>query len=585
MKNIIQYFFSRNHKDFYFYLENFYRKERTMKRREFIKKTSTAAATISIAPITFNCSSRKFDYLFMGGNIIDGTGGETIHADLAVKGNKIAGIGKFNLSDAKNIVDIQGKVITPGFIDIHSHTDTKLFVNAHAESKITQGVTSELYGMDGDSVAPLTEEMRKEWEDNVSEKYGYKITWKNLPEFYNTISKNGHALNFGTMIGQGTLRDYVIGKSDRVATKEDIQRMQQLLKEAVDAGACGISSGLEYTPGNFATTEEISELVSILKGKNFPYTTHMRNEGDRLIEAVEEAIKISNYAEVPLHISHLKVEGKRNWHKADLLFETIASAEKEGIPITFDRYTYIAYNTGLSNLFPLWAREGGTDKFLERLSDKKQLTKIESYTRDKIKMLGSWNSCLISTIYSKEKEHLQGKRLPEIAEIWKCDPFEAAVRLIEGERVGVSMVGFGMSEENTERILAHPNCVIASDGSALAISGPLSKGNPHPRNFGTFPRAIAHYVNKRQIVTLPEMIRKMTSKPAEIIGLKNRGKIAEGYFADLVVFSPGNLKDMATFEKPKQYSQGIEHVFVNGTPVITESKINKNLPGRILKSD
>jgi len=555
-----------------------------MKRREFMSKSGKATAALSLAPLAFSCSSRKIDYLFTGGSVIDGTGKGALLADIAIKDDKIVGIGKFNLSDAVKIIDIQGKVITPGFIDIHTHTDTKLFVNPHAESKITQGVTTEMYGMDGDSVAPLNEEMRSEWEEDVFEKFGYKISWKNLPDFYAAISKNGHAVNFGTMIGQGTLRDYVIGKSDRPATEEDIQQMQQLLKTACDAGAWGISSGLEYTPGSFATTEEIARVASAIKGSNFPYTTHMRSEGDKLIEAIEEAIQISKGGGIPLHISHLKVEGKRNWHKADQVFETIAKAEKEGLRVTFDRYTYVAYNTGLANLFPLWAREGGTDKFLERLNDKKQLPEIEKYTRDKIVMLGSWDSCLISSIHSEENAGLQGKRLPEIAEIWNCDPFDAAVRLIKVEKNRVSMVGFGMSEENTEHILAHPNAVVASDGSALAIEGPLSEGNPHPRNFGTFPRAIAHYVNERKIVELPEMIHKMTLKPAEIAGFKNRGKIAEGYFADLVVFQPGSIKDQATFENPKQYCTGIDYVFVNGTPVISESKITSNLPGKILKS-
>jgi len=555
-----------------------------MKRREFIKKTSKASGALALSPLLFSCQDRKIDYLFSGGFVIDGTGTKSIKADVAVRHDKIVGIGKFETKDVRNVIDITGKMITPGFIDIHSHTDVKLLVNPFAESKITQGVTTEMYGMDGDSVAPLTEEMRQSWNENIPEHYSFEVTWQSLPEYFDILKRNKHAVNFGMMIGQGTLRDYVIGESDRAATKDDIKKMQQLLKTAVDHGAWGISSGLEYTPGSFATTEEIIEVASVLKGTNYPYVTHMRSESDKLIEAVEESIKIAKSAGIPLHISHLKVEGKRNWHKADILFETIEKAQQEGLRVTFDRYPYIAYNTGLSNLFPIWAREGGTDKFLDRLNDKKQILEIEKYTRDKITMLGSWNSCLISSIRSKENEGLQGKRLPEIAEIWKCDPFEAAVRLIKEERARVSMVGFGMTEENTKRILAHPNAVIASDGSALEINGPLAKGNPHPRNFGTFPRAIAHYVHKHKIVSLPEMVKKMTSKPAEIAGFKNRGKIAENYFADLVIFNPDTIQDLATFEKPKQYCQGIDHLFVNGKPVITNGKKDKNLPGMILKS-
>ena len=555
-----------------------------MKRREFIKKTSKATGALVLSPLLFSCQNRNIDYLFTGGFVVDGTGAKSVIADVAIRGDKIVGIGKFEAKDVRNVIDIKGKMITPGFIDIHSHTDVKLLVNPFAESKITQGVTTEMYGMDGDSVAPLTEEMRLSWNENIPEHYNFKVTWQNIPEYFDILKRNKHAVNFGTMIGQGTLRDYVIGESDRAATKDDIKKMQQLLETAVDNGAWGISGGLEYTPGSFATTEEIIEVASVLKGTNFPYVTHMRSESDKLIEAVEESIKIANGAGIPLHISHLKVEGKRNWFKADLLFETIEKAQQEGLRVTFDRYPYIAYNTGLSNLFPIWAREGGTEKFLERLNDKNQLSEIEKYTRDKVAMLGSWDSCLISSIRSKENERLQGKRLPEIAEIWKCDPFVAAVRLIKEEKARVSMVGFGMTEENTMRILAHPNAVIASDGSALEMQGPLAKGNPHPRNFGTFPRAIAHYVHKQKIVSLTEMIKKMTSKPAEIAGFKNRGKIAENYFADLVIFNPKTIQDLATFENPKQYCQGIFHLFVNGKPVISNGKKDNNLPGMILKS-
>lgn len=554
-----------------------------MKRRDFIKKAGKAAGAISLSPIVFSCTDRRIDYLFSGGYVIDGTGKNSIRADVAIRGDKIVGIGKFENKDVINIIDIKSKIISPGFIDIHSHTDTKLFVNPFAESKITQGVTTEMYGMDGDSVAPLTDEMRNSWNENIPPYYNYKVTWHTLPEFFEAMKRNKHAVNFGTMIGQGTLRDYVIGKSDRAATKEDIKKMQDLLEKAIDAGAWGLSSGLEYTPGSFASTDEIIEVASVLKGTNYPYTTHMRNEADTLIEAVEESIKIAKGAGIPLHISHLKVQGKRNWHKIDLLFETIAKAQQEGLQVTFDRYPYIAFNTGLSNLFPTSAREGGTDKFLERLNDKIQLAEIKKYTDDKIASLGDWNSVLISSIRSEKNSGLQGKRLPEIADIWNTDPFSAAVRLINEERAQVSMVGFGMSEENTKRILAHPSCVIASDGSALEIHGPLAKGNPHPRNFGTFPRAISHYVHKEKIVSMAEMVKKMTSQPAKIAGFKNRGKIVEDYYADLAVYLP-SVHDRATFENPKQYCRGIYHVFVNGQPIIFDGKKKNNLPGTILKS-
>ncbi len=555
-----------------------------MKRRTFIKKTAAATAGLSLSPLITACTSRKIDYLFINGAVIDGSGRPPVMLDVAIKNDKIIGIGKFGTSDAARVLDISGRVIAPGFIDIHTHTDIKLFANPRAESKIMQGVTTEVGGMDGDSVAPLTDEMRERWNKNIKPEEGFTVSWKSFPEYFEALKKNGHAVNFSSYVGQGTLRDSVIGNSDRPASNEDIKKMQYLLEQAMADGAWGISSGLEYTPGSFATTEEITKVASVLGGTAFPYTTHRRNEGDRLIEAVTEAIAIATGAGIPLNISHLKVEGRRNWHKTDELFALIEKAQKEGLRLTFDRYPYVAYNTGLANLFPTWAREGGTDKFLSRLKDAGELKKIEKYTRDKIDMLGSWDAVLVSSIHSKENAHLQGKRLPEIAAAWNIDPFEAARKLIIDERSRVGMVGFGMNEANTERILAHPDSVIASDGSARTVNGAWSSGSPHPRNYGTFPRAIAHYVRERHIVSLHEMIRKMTSLPAAIVGFRKRGKIEKNFFADLVVFNAETIQDNATFENPKQYCSGIDHVFVNGKPVLRDGQFTGELPGKILKS-
>jgi len=456
-----------------------------MKRRQFIKNSALVVGAMVLPPFYYSCSAKKIDYLLSNCLIIDGSGSNGYKADLAIKDDKILGIGSFPAESAENIINLNFLTVTPGFIDIHSHTSTKLLINPKAESKITQGVTTEFYGMDGDSAAPMTEEMRNLWNESFQKKYGIEIDWKDLEGFYKAMTLRGHAVNFGTYIGQGTLRENVIGKSDRAATEEDIKNMQQLLEKSMAAGAWGVSSGLEYTPGSFATTEEIIKVISVLKGTSFPYTTHMRNEGDTLLEAVDEAIQIADGAGIPLHISHLKVEGKRNWHKTDDLFNKINSTNTK---ITFDRYPYIAYSTGLANLFPLWAREGGSQKFISRLENKADLQKIKSYTMGKIEMLGSWDAVMISSVESENNKELQGKRVSEIAKIWGESEFDCAVRLIKEENNRVGMVGFGMSEENTARIISHPKCVVASDGSALATHGPLSEGNPHPRRRLQGPR-------------------------------------------------------------------------------------------------
>jgi N-acyl-D-amino-acid deacylase len=553
-----------------------------MKRRHFIRTTGLASGAAALGLI--HCSSRRLDYLLTNGFIIDGTGRSSYPADIAIKDGRIAGIGKFSPSDAEKVIDVNGLTVAPGFIDMHSHTETKLLVNPMAESKITQGVTTEMYGMDGDSAAPLSEAMRADWAESMQKRYGIDINWTTFAEYFDLMRAKGHAVNFGSMVGQGTLRDAVIGKSDRAAETDDILKMQHLLEEAISEGAWGLSSGLEYTPGSFADTNEIIQVASVLAGSDKPYTTHMRNEADHLLAAVDESAEIAQKAGIPLHISHLKVQGKRNWNKIGPLMKKLDQLNADGLRTTFDRYPYVAYSTGLANLFPIWAREGGSDKFIERLNDKSQIAEIRKYASDKITMLGDWNSVMISSVISENNMPLQGKRLGEIGELWGMDPFDAAVRLIIEENNRVSTVGFGMSEQNTETILRHKNCTVASDGSGIANHGPLSEGNPHPRSYGTFPRAIATYVRERKIVTLPEMIRRMTSLPAEIIGLKERGILTRHFHADIVVFNRDTIKDNATFENPHQYCSGIEYVFVNGTPVVSAGEITKNLPGMILTS-
>jgi len=535
-----------------------------MKRRTFIKKSAVTGFSIGLGAmglLTASCrESYPFDLVLKGALILDGSGNEGIRADVAIKDGKIAALGKLKDASARRSVDLSGLVLAPGFIDVHTHSESKLLVNPKAESKIRQGVTTEILGQDGDSFHP--EEFSSEFQ-----KY----------------ENAGIAVNIASTVGQGTIRKVVMGMTDRAATPAEIAKMRSLAGVALRQGALGISSGLEYTPGGFASTQEITELCKVMQGSQGLYATHMRNEDDKLVEAVTEAVAIARGANIGLHISHLKCQGRRNWHKLPEVFALIAAFQRADGSVTMDRYPYVAYSTGLSSLMPLWSREGGTGKFIERLKSPETETRIKQATLKKIALLGSWDSVMITSVNLEKNKSMQGKTVARIVGESKQDAYEFVRSLIIEEENQVSMVGFGMNEDNTKQILAHPFCMPASDGSALATYGPLNQGNPHPRSYGTFPRVLGKYVREEKIVSLPEMIRKMTSLPATRFSLAGRGHIAEGFMADLVAFDPEKVRDKATYSQPHQYPEGIEWVIVNGDVVVEHSEHSGKLPGRVLR--
>lgn len=356
--------------------------------------------------------------------------------------------------------------------------------------------------------------------------------------------------------------------------------MTEEVRRALASGACGLSSGLEYTPGAFADTVELTELAAALAGTGLPYATHMRNEDDRVFAAIEEAIHIGRMAGVPVEVSHLKAQGERNWWKAEPALGALDYARDSGIDVAFDVYPYVAYSTGLASLFPVHARDGGTEAFLTRLRRPDDRATLESAVRAKIDLLGGWNAVQITATSSDELSWSRGRRLGSLAGERNEDPFELAVHLIVEDRNQVGMVGFGMSEENVEMQLAHPLAVVCSDGGARAPYGPLSDGVPHPRTYGAFPRVLGRYVRERNVMPLEIAIRKMTSMPAARLGLHDRGLIATGLQADLVAFDPDTVADQATFENPHQYPVGISHVWVNGVSVLVDGEHTDARPGR-----
>ncbi len=528
-----------------------------MDRRSFLAGTAGFPLLLGASRKT---QDRDFDVLVRGGSVVDGSGAPPFRSDVGIRGEIVASVRDLTGATARRVLDATDLTVSPGFVDVHTHSEEELLVNPKAESKIRQGVVTEILGMDGDSYEPaiFEEELRK-------------------------LETKGIALNAGSFVGQGTIRKLVLGLSDRAATAEEIEAMRSLARVSFEQGAMGISSGLEYTPGGFASLSEIAELAKAMSGTKGLYATHMRNEDDRVLEAVEEAIAVAERAGAGLHISHLKCQGKRNWGKLDAVFDAIEKAEARGVSVTLDRYPYIAYSTTLANLMPLWSREGGTDAFLRRLQSEDDWPRIRAAMEEKIALLGSRDAVMISSVVLEKNKSLQGKTVSEIVRERGEDPFLYARALLIEENNQVGMVGFGMEEGTTARVLAHPKCMPASDGSALATEGELSAGNPHPRSYGTFARILGKYVREDRVMPLEEAIRKMTSLPAERFALAGRGRLAEGFFADVAVFDPVKVRDRATFEAPHQYAEGFEAVLVNGALVLEGGKRTETLPGKVIR--
>ncbi len=552
-------------------------------RRDFMRTAGLAAAG-GCGLLLKGCASKtSYDVVIKDGLVVDGLGTPGRVADIGIVGDSISRIGSIPSSRGALVIPARGMVVAPGFIDVHNHTDINILVNPKAESCIRQGVTTLVAGQCGDSPFPLSDAMFEEAERNMRKEYGLVLSWRDIRGFYALIDRAGTALNFSSFVGQGTVRAAAMGYGDGKPQPAELELMKKLVAESMAGGAFGISTGLEYAPGGFSSTEELIEVCRAAAPYKAMYATHMRDEEDFVVEAVDEAIRIAREAGLPLEISHLKTGYVRNWPKLGTILEHIEAARAEGLDVFCDRYPYVASATGLDLYFPLWAREGTTDVFLGRLRDPGLEEKLKAYVDTKEAEMGSWDKVLISGVGTEKNKGLEGMNILEASRKQGKPPYDFIRDLLIEERGRVGIVQFAMSEDNLRTLMAHPLVGIGSDGSALAPYGPLGKGKPHPRSYGAFPRALGKYVREERLLPLEAMVRKMTSVPAERFGFERRGVLRAGNFADIVVFDPDRIRDKATWADPHQYPEGIPHVLVNGKVVIKDGEHTGITAGAVLR--
>jgi N-acyl-D-amino-acid deacylase len=541
-------------------------------RRDFILAGTAGAAAVLARPALLLPYRARYDVVLRGGHVIDGSGRAGIDADVGIVDGRVVALGRSLRDTGRVELDVRGFVVAPGFVDIHSHGDGTLWQDPRAESVVRQGITTIVVGQDGFSRAPATST-----DDDGSRSF------RSFGELWAGLRDLRPAVNVASMVGLGTVRAFAVGDANRPATPAEMRRMARFVDDALADGACGASSGLEYTPGAFAPRDELVALCRPLARRRLPYATHLRNEDDWLVEAVDEAIAVARDAGCPLQISHLKTQGPRNWGKLDDVFARVATARRSRQDVMFDRYPYIAYQTGLTNLFPVWSRDGGARELLARVTRPDSADRIRRETLAKIELIGGWDNVMISGVATADDRVVEGKRLGSYATSVGREPYDVAVELLRRSGGNVGMVGFAMSEQNLERILAHPQGMVCTDGGAFAVEGPARRGHPHPRGLGSFPRVLARYVRERRALSIEQAIRKMSSLPASRVGLRDRGWLARGFAADVVVFDPATIEDRATFAEPFQYPIGIKAVLVNGSVALLDGSRDDVRAGRALR--
>ena len=529
----------------------------------------------------------RYDFMISGVRVVDGTGAPWFAGDIGVTGDRIESIGDLDKASAGKTIDATGLVAAPGFIDVQGQSEFNILVDNRAASKITQGVTTEITG-EGSSIAPVNDRQRKEAEDSAK-KYGVTQDWHSLAEYFNHFERSKSAINLGTFVGAGGLRNYVLGKDNRPPTADELDEMRKLVAQAMQQGAFGISTALQYVPDTFASTDEVIELARVARQYGGVYFTHQRSEGDQIFASLDEVFAIAEGAKISTTIWHLKTAYSENWGKLPEVIRRIEAARARGIDVAASVYPYTRASNSLIACFPSWVSEGGTDKMIERLKDQTQRERAKKEMDERGTWQNQWlgsggpSGVLLIQVLNPEFAKYEGMTLKEIGRSMNKDPKDAAMDIAIADRGNSSVVISIMDEKDVRSAVSDPLVTFGSDSSAQAEDGPLSKTKAHPRAFGTFPRVIAEYVKKEHTMRLEEAVRKMTSLAASRAGIMDRGILRPGMLADIVVFDPKTIEDVATYSDPLHYSAGVKFVFVNGRPVVWDGSITQERPGRALR--
>jgi N-acyl-D-amino-acid deacylase len=528
-----------------------------------------------------------FDVLITGGLVFDGSGSPGRRVSVGLRGDRIAGIGDLRAAQATSVIDASDLVVAPGFINMLSWSTESLLVDGRSQGEIRQGVTTQIFG-EGSSMGPLNDAMKKRLIENMGD-LKYEITWSTLSDYLKDLERRGVSQNVASFLGATTVREYVIGLDDKKPTPEQLDEMRTLVRQEMEAGALGIGSSLIYAPAFYATTEELIELCKVAAKYRGKYISHVRSEGNRLEEAVNELLRISREAGIPAEIYHLKAAGQSNWQKIERVIAMITDARKEGLKISADMYTYTAGATGLDAAMPPWVLDGGYDAAYQRLSDPETRKKIADAIRtpstdweNLYLAAGSPERVLLVEFKSEALKPLTGKTLAEVAKARGEDPVHTIMNLVLEDRSRVGTVYFMMSEDNLRKQIRLPWVAFGSDAASMAPEPPFTRSSAHPRAYGNFARLLGRYVRDEKLISLGDAIRRLTGLPATNLELDRRGFLKEGMYADVVVFDPRTIADLATFEKPHQYAVGMKHVFVNGVHVLKGGEHTGAKPGRAL---
>ena len=532
----------------------------------------------------------RFDVVIANGRIVDGTGAPWYRGDVGIIGDRITAIGALGEATAAARVDATNLVVAPGFIDLLGQSEFNVLVDGRAASKILQGVTTEVTG-EGGSIAPVNDRMIQDAAPNAKY-FGVAQDWRTLADYFKRLEQRSRTtINMATLVGAGGIRTYVIGKDDRPATPAELERMKQLVAEAMQHGALGLSSSLQYVPDRFASTDEIVELAKVAARYGGVYFTHQRSESVRIFESLDEVFTIAERAGIPAEIWHLKTAYKANFGKMPEVLRRIEAARARGLDVTANQYPYTRASNGLDSCLPLWAREGGFEKTLPRLTDPATRERIKKDMDDP--NAATWENqwyganggdgVMLSSVLNRDLAKYEGMTLTQIAKAMAKDPRDAVIDLVIADHGESSVITSIMDEDDVRTALKHPLVGVGTDSGAQAQDGRLSESKSHPRAWGSFPRILGRYVRDEHLLTLEEAIRKMTSKAADRVHLNDRGLLRPGMMADVTVFDAATIRDVSTFDDPKHYATGVRHVFVNGLRVVADGAITSERPGRPLR--